>query len=199
MRDDQPVPIIYATVKGSGTVVRLSEAFVSIVPVHPLDYRSLYLWPTFNLSNLSALSSARPPSPALEMEYLYDTNEWTGTRGGEDVTASIDHGQALTLAQQLSLPLRAKRWLSGDTAEARNALRKPILRLGFVLKDGQGKEFPYGLDIAPISPDVPGTLFYAKAHDEESICLIGREIFDILNLPLLTAPQVPQPVPAPQE
>ncbi|MDE0822105.1 MAG: DUF4340 domain-containing protein, partial [Opitutales bacterium] len=115
--ENQDIIQYYATVNGSGTVVRLSPAFPPIIPIRPLDFTSLYLWPSFNLANLRSIKTSKPPQPVLNLEYLHDSNEWTGTLAGGNVSARIDQAQLLKLAQQLSLPLRATRWLSKNPGD----------------------------------------------------------------------------------
>ena len=175
----------YATVEGSGTVVRLSPAFRPIIPIRPLDFKTLYLWPTFTLTDLRSIKTSKPPQPVINLEYLHENNEWTGTLAGEDISARIDKGQALKLAQELSVPIRATRWLSKNPSEAEIALLNPTRRIEFVLSDAKGKQYPYKIDIAPINPDGANTFFYARVNNNQEMCLIDRKSFEILDLPVV--------------
>ena len=183
--ENQDVIEYYATINGSGTVVRLSPAFPPIIPIRPLDFKTLYLWPSFNLSNLRSIKTSKPPQPALNLDYRHETNEWTGKLAGEDISARIDKGQALKLAQQLSLPIRATRWLSKNPGDGEIALLNPVRRVEFVLSDAKGEEYPYKIDIAPVNPDGVNTLFYARVNKNKEMCLIDRLNFEILDLPLI--------------
>ena len=184
---NQDIIEYYATVKGSGTVVRLSPAFPPIIPIRPLDFKTLYLWPSFNLANLRSIKTSKPPQPELNLEYFHETNEWTGKLAGEDISARIDTGQALKLAQQLSLPIRATRWLSKNPGDGEIALLNPIRRIEFVLADAKGEQYPYKIDIAPINPDGANTLFYARVNNNPEMCVIDRLNFEILDLPIIRA------------
>ena len=197
--ENQDVIEYYATINGSGTVVRLSPAFPPIIPIRPLDFKTLYLWPSFNLSNLRSIKTSKPPQPALNLDYRHETNEWTGKLAGEDISARIDNGQALKLAQQLSLPIRATRWLSKNPGDGEIALLNPVRRIEFVLSDAKGEEYPYKIDIAPVNPDGVNTLFYARVNKNKEMCLIDRLNFEILDLPLIreTPPVTSSSRPAP--
>ena len=197
--ENQDVIEYYATINGSGTVVRLSPAFPPIIPIRPLDFKTLYLWPSFNLSNLRSIKTSKPPQPALNLDYRHETNEWTGKLAGEDISARIDKGQALKLAQQLSLPIRATRWLSKNPGDGEIALLNPVRRIEFVLSDAKGEEYPYKIDIAPVNPDGVNTLFYARVNKNKEMCLIDRLNFEILDLPLIreTPPVTSSSRPAP--
>jgi hypothetical protein len=198
--ENQDIIEYYATINGSGTVVRLSPAFPPIIPIRPLDFKTLYLWPSFNLSNLRSIKTSKPPQPALNLDYRHETNVWTGKLAGEDISARIDKGQALKLAQQLSLPIRATRWLSKNPGDGEIALLNPIRRIEFVLSDAKGKQYPYKIDIAPVNPDGVNTLFYARVNENKEMCLIDRLNFEILDLPLIreTQPVTSSSLPAPE-
>ncbi len=185
--ENQDIIQYYATVNGSGTVVRLSPAFPPIIPIRPLDFTTLYLWPSFNLANLRSIKTSKPPQPVLNLEYLHEGNEWTGSLAGGDVSARIDKAQALKLAQQLGLPLRATRWLSKNPGDGEIALLNPTRRIEFILSDAKDKEYPFKIDIAPVNPDGANTLFYARVNNNKNMCVIDRLNFEILDLPLIRA------------
>ena len=44
LAEGQDIIEYFATIKGSGTVAKLSPAFPSIIPIRALDYKELYLW-----------------------------------------------------------------------------------------------------------------------------------------------------------
>ncbi|MAB61509.1 MAG: hypothetical protein CMO46_13390, partial [Verrucomicrobiales bacterium] len=73
---NQDIIEYFATIKGSGTVAKLSPAFPSIIPIRALNYKELYLWPPFNISSIAKISTTSPPQIALELNYKYETNEW---------------------------------------------------------------------------------------------------------------------------
>ena len=198
--ENQDIIEYYATVNGSGTVVRLSPAFRPMIPIRPLDFKTLYLWPSFNLTNLRSIKTSKPPQPVLDLKYLHESNEWTGTLAGEDISTRIDKGQALKLAQELGVPIRAARWLSKNPSEAEISLLNPTRRIEFVLSDAKGKQYPYKIDIAPINPDGANTLFYARVNDDQEMCVIDRISFEILDLPIVrkTPPVTSNAAPLPE-
>lgn len=182
---NQPVNNYFATIKGSGSVFQLAPTFPSVIPVKSTDYRSLYLWPSFQLASLSRLSMQNAGEAQLDLTYLAATNDWTGKLAGNDVTNRIDRLAALRLAQQLSVPLRATRWLSNAGPEAENALKKPIKKISFELVDPKGKTYPFAIEIAPIKRDGPNALYYARVDGSASICIIDRDTFGVLDGKLL--------------
>ena len=182
---DQEVIEYYATVEGSGTVVQLSPAFPSILPIRLLDYKELYLWPTFDLANLQTIKTSKPPQTPLELEYKYQSNEWSATLANENISNQIDTAQALKLAQQLSLPIRATRWLSNNTSDAEVALLNPCRKIEFTLVDINKNVHPFTIRIAPISEQSSNVLYYARINNNPEICLIDRENFDIMDMPII--------------
>ena len=181
LSENQDVVQYFATIKGSGSVARLSPAFPSIIPIRPLDYKELYLWPPFNISSVKKIITTNPPQIPLELNYEFETNQWTASIAEENVSQKIDQTQALTLAQQLSLPVRATQWLSKNTGDAEIELLKPIRRVEFILIDSKNTEIKYKIEIAPVNRDGNNLLYYARINDSKEICFIDKENFDVLN------------------
>ena len=181
LSENQDVVQYFATIKGSGSVARLSPAFPSIIPIRPLDYKELYLWPPFNISSVKKIITTNPPQIPLELNYEFETNQWTASIAEENVSQKIDQTQALTLAQQLSLPVRATQWLSKNTGDAEIELLKPIRRVEFILIDSNNTEIKYKIEIAPVNRDGNNLLYYARINDSKEICFIDKENFDVLN------------------
>ena len=186
---DQDVIEYYATVDGSGTVAQLSPAFPSILPIRPLDYKELYLWPSFDLANLQSIKTSKPPQTPLELLYKYQLNEWSAALANENISKQIDTVQALKLAQHLSLPIRATRWLSQNTGEAEVALLNPCRKIEFTLVDTNKNVYPFKIELAPISEQSANLLYYARVNNSSEICLIDRENFEILDMPIIGEPQ----------
>ena len=178
---NQDIVQYFATIKGSGSVARLSPAFPSIIPIRPLDYKELYLWPPFNISSVKKIITTNPPQIPLELNYEFETNKWTASIAEENVSQKIDQTQALTLAQQLSLPVRATQWLSKNTGDAEIELLKPTRRVEFILIDSNNTEIKYKIEIAPVNRDGNNLLYYARINDSKEICFIDKENFDVLN------------------
>ena len=170
---------------GSGTVAQLSPAFPSILPIRPLDYKELYLWPSFELANLQSIKTSKPPQTPLELQYKYQSNEWSATLANENISKQIDTVQALKIAQHLSLPIRATRWLSQNTSEAEIALSNPCRKIEFTLVDTNKNVYPFKIELAPISEQSSNLLYYARINNSPEICLIDRENFEILDMPII--------------
>ena len=181
LSENQDIVQYFATIKGSGSVARLSPAFPSIISIRPLDYKELYLWPPFNISSVKKIITTNPPQIPLELNYEFETNQWTASIAEENVSQKIDQTQALTLAQQLSLPVRATQWLSKNTGDAEIELLKPIRRVEFILIDSNNTEIKYKIEIAPVNRDGNNLLYYARINDSKEICFIDKENFDVLN------------------
>ena len=181
LSENQDIVQYFATIKGSGSVARLSPAFPSIIPIRTLDYKELYLWPPFNISSIKKIITTNPPQIPLELNYEFETNQWTASIAEENVSQKIDQTQALTLAQQLSLPVRATQWLSKNTGDAEIELLKPTRRIEFILSDSSNTEIKYKIEIAPVNRDGNNLLYYARINDSKEICFIDKENFDVLN------------------
>ncbi len=181
LSENQDIVQYFATIKGSGSVARLSPAFPSIIPIRTLDYKELYLWPPFNISSIKKIITTNPPQIPLELNYEFETNQWTASIAEENVSQKIDQTQALTLAQQLSLPVRATQWLSKNTGDAEIELLKPTRRIEFILSDSSNTEIKYKIEIAPVNRDGNNLLYYARINDSKEICFIDQENFNILN------------------
>ena len=181
LSENQDIVQYFATIKGSGSVARLSPAFPSIIPIRPLDYKELYLWPPFNISSVKKIITTNPPQIPLELNYEFETNQWTASIAEENVSQKIDQTQALTLAQQLSLPVRATQWLSKNTGDAEIELLKPTRRVEFILIDLNNTEIKYKIEIAPVNRDGNNLLYYARINNSKEICFIDKENFDVLN------------------
>ena len=181
LSENQDIIQYFATIKGSGSVARLSPAFPSIIPIRTLDYKELYLWPPFNISSIKKIITTNPPQIPLELNYKFETNQWTASIAEENVSQKIDQTQALTLAQQLSLPVRATQWLSKNTGDAEIELLKPTRRIEFILSDSSNTEIKYKIEIAPVNRDGNNLLYYARINDSKEICFIDQENFNVLN------------------
>lgn len=181
LSENQDIVQYFATIKGSGSVARLSPAFPSIIPIRTLDYKELYLWPPFNISSIKKIITTNPPQIPLELNYEFETNQWTASIAEENISQKIDQAQALTLAQQLSLPVRATQWLSKNTGDAEIELLKPTRRIEFILVDSNNTEIKYKIEIAPVNRDGNNLLYYARINDSKEICFIDKENFDVLN------------------
>ena len=181
LSENQDIVQYFATIKGSGSVARLSPAFPSIIPIRTLDYKELYLWPPFNISSIKKIITTNPPQIPLELNYEFETNQWTASIAEENISQKIDQAQALTLAQQLSLPVRATQWLSKNTGDAEIELLKPTRRIEFILVDSNNTEIKYKIEIAPVNRDGNNLLYYARINDSKEICFIDQENFNVLN------------------
>ena len=181
LSENQDIVQYFATIKGSGSVARLSPAFPSIISIRPLDYKELYLWPPFNISSVKKIITTNPPQIPLELNYEFETNQWTASIAEENVSQKIDQTQALKLAQQLSLPVRATQWLSKNTGDAEIELLKPTRRVEFILIDSNNTEIKYKIEIAPVNRDGNNLIYYARINDSKEICFIDKENFDMLN------------------
>ena len=181
LSENQDIVQYFATIKGSGSVARLSPAFPSIIPIRTLDYKELYLWPPFNISSIKKIITTNPPQIPLELNYEFETNQWTASIAEENISQKIDQAQALTLAQQLSLPVRATQWLSKNTGDAEIELLKPTRRVEFILVDSNNTKIKYKIEIAPVNRDGNNLLYYARINDSKEICFIDKENFDVLN------------------
>jgi len=91
----------------------------------------------------------------------------------------------LKLAQHLSLPIRATRWLSQNTGEAEVALLNPCRKIEFTLVDTNKNVHPFKIELAPISEQSSNLLYYARVNNSSEICLIDRENFEILDMPII--------------
>ncbi len=182
---NQDIIEYFATIKGSGTVAKLSPAFPSIIPIRALNYKELYLWPPFNISSIAKISTTSPPQIALELNYKYETNEWLAILADENVSQKIDQAEALKLAQHLSLPVRATRWLVKNTEEAEIALLEPIRKIEFTLNGSDNTPLNFKLEISPVNRTGNNLLYYCRVNDSKDICLIDKQNFIALDAKII--------------
>jgi len=182
---NQDIIEYFATIKGSGTVAKLSPAFPSIIPIRALNYKELYLWPPFNISSIAKISTTSPPQIALELNYKYETNEWLAILADENVSQKIDQAEALKLAQHLSLPVRATRWLVKNTEEAEIALLEPIRKIEFTLNGSDNTPLNFKLEISPVNRTGNNLLYYCRVNDSKDICLIDKQNFISLDAKII--------------
>jgi len=62
---------------------------------------------------------------------------------------------------------------------------EPVRSLEFVLEDANGKQFTFGIDVAPVNPDVRSPFFYARTKGSTDICVIDRRTFELLDAALV--------------
>ena len=160
---------------------KLSPAFPSIIPIRALDYKELYLWPPFNISSIKKISTTSPPQIPLELNYKYETNEWSALLAGENISQKIDQAEALEFAQHLSLPVRATRWLVKNTEDAKIALLEPIRKIEFTLNGLDDSVLDFKLEIAPVNRTGNNLLYYCRVNDSKDICLIDKQNFTALD------------------
>ena len=117
---------IFANFSGDPFVYQIGPELPSGVPQTGLKWRSLTL-PDFSLLQVHGLKQIVGTEPPVELKRNPDSSEWTGTRGGTDISAQIETAAAQNLAT-LAGSLSATAW-QDNSADVLKALERPAVTL----------------------------------------------------------------------
>jgi hypothetical protein len=169
---------------GTPTVVRIDPSLVSSIPMKAFEWRHSRLW-SIDRVNLVALGRKSGSEPPLTLLYDFGSEQWTASRDGKDLTASLDPGRANYLLGILE-GLKVTRWLSPEDESAIKALRTPSL----VFKVIENTTDDMGDAIGRVTRDVflaPATagdnplFYYGRLGSDPQPFLLDRETYGRLT------------------
>lgn len=107
-------PRLFANWVGESEIYELDPAFASLLPMHPLKWRSLNVL-SINEVQVREINQFVRGRENIRLTYDKIRNNWNGTRNEVDISANIDPVAAGAFARQLC-SLRAQGWLlqAGD-------------------------------------------------------------------------------------
>lgn len=117
-KEEGDAPRLFANWVGESEIFELDPAFASLLPMHPLKWRSLNVL-SINEVQVSEINQFVRGRENIKLTYDKIRNNWDGTRNGVDISANIDPVAAGAFARQLC-SLRAQGWL----LQAGDALRR---------------------------------------------------------------------------
>ncbi len=113
--------------RGTSTVSRLEDDFLSAVAVRTYEWRQARVWSVSKVDLLKVIRQ-RSGAPAELLEYNWRDEEWTAIRGEEDATPELIQTRANFLLDRLE-GVECERWLAADDADALSALGHQALRI----------------------------------------------------------------------
>lgn len=147
---------LYANFEGEPFVYELDPSFVTLIPTHPIKWRSLQVL-TFNAFHLRSITREIPGRETLKLGYEYRRDDWEASRNGVDVTGTLNQEAAGRLRDRLG-SLTAQGWYL-SLASAYEALQAPSAQFRIVTSEldratGDATEKTYTLVFAKSAANV---------------------------------------------
>jgi hypothetical protein len=168
---------IYASRRGSLSVVKLDETTLSKIATLPYQWRQPRLW-SLNRVDLLGIERVSINRPPVLLRYSFLDESWKAESAGKDVTAQINPDRANYLLTALE-NLQVTRWLGTDDSEAAARLVSPPLVISVLCKhvndNGGIADVARGeLRIAPVSDSPDNRFYYGRLTSEPNYFLIDR-------------------------
>lgn len=163
---------------GVPTVMKLDDAFIREISVHPWQWRHPSVWsiPTVDFKSFVRTIEGRPE---LELQYNMVAQDWSARENGIDRTSELATDRANRLLELL-VDLDGETWLGPDDEAARKALARPALsfRLIFEKFDDRGESAGLAtrtLQLAPASDRPDNRIFYGRVDLDPNAFVVGAE------------------------
>ena len=176
---------------GTPTVMRVDPSLVASIPVRPYEWRHARLW-SLNRYNLKGIERISRNEPALDLRYIFKTEQWTVNQDGKDVTSRLDPLRANAMLSVLE-GLKVNRWLSPTDESAITALATPSLIFRVIETATNDVGDFTGLTtreirLAPGSSGPNPGFYYGKLSSDTHPFLLDRETYNRLATNLLESP-----------
>ena len=176
---------LFAKRGDSPSIMRLENRFLEKIAVRPSDWRHARLW-SLSKADLTNLNRTEPGSPPLELSYDDLSEQWKGTRSGEDITANLDPARATFILRTLA-EIQVTRWLPPSDEDALTALATPALTFeltentvdDFGELNGSVKKF------ITLAPDPTSSTVFGKISTDTSPFTLSPETYLKLSIPLI--------------
>tara|TARA_R110002096_G_scaffold44229_12_gene118970 strand:+ start:88 stop:1998 length:1911 start_codon:yes stop_codon:yes gene_type:complete len=177
---------LFANFEGEPHVYELDPSFVSLIPTHPIKWRSLNVL-TFNPFHLESITRDQPGGEKLKLDYEYRRDNWKALRNGVDVTPSLDISAARRLRDRLGALTARGRYLS--LATAYEALEDPSVRFVIVTNEfdpeiGKARPKTYVINLAP-SP--AHNIYFGQIEGLPDVFYLDHETYRDLIRPVTTS------------
>jgi hypothetical protein len=178
----------FANRVGTPTVMHIDESLIQSIPIRPYEWRHSRLWSVDRLSLMAIERKTNHDAP-LMLRYDFNSEIWTASSGGNDLTSSLNPERAnylLTCLEGLSVT----RWLPLEDPSAIKALLNPSLTLRIIEKSANGQGDFTGLisrevSLAPGSHSKNPAYYYGRLNAEAHPFLMDRETYTKLASDLL--------------
>ncbi|MDB6077835.1 MAG: hypothetical protein JWO82_1582 [Akkermansiaceae bacterium] len=174
----------YSARAGVPTVMKMDEAFIREIKVHPWDWRNTVLW-SISAVDLKSIVRRIGNAPELTLEWNFGPETWAAREGPKDRSAEIDKTRANHLLDTL-VNLRVANWLSPDDEDANKALQAPLMTLNLIVNtvDSEGQSSGVATRKLEIAPGGSGLTtrktFYGRLDGEASPFVLNQA--DVRNL-----------------
>ncbi|MDF1824429.1 MAG: DUF4340 domain-containing protein [Verrucomicrobiales bacterium] len=180
---------LFANFKGEPYVYELDPTFASLIPTHPIKWRSLSVL-TFNQFHLKSITRELPGKEKLKLVYDYRRDDWTATRSGVDVTGNLNRSAATLLRNRLG-SLTAGGWFL-SLGSAYDALSTPSVTFEIVLNEldpatGNANEETRRIRFAPSAKNV----YFGQIEGSQDVFYIDHETYRDFIRPVTTSRAIP--------
>ncbi|MDF1740549.1 MAG: DUF4340 domain-containing protein [Verrucomicrobiales bacterium] len=176
---------LFANFEGEPFVYELDPSFVSLIPTHPVKWRSLNVL-TLNSMRLESITRDKPGVEKLKLTYDYKRDAWGAFSNGVDVGPSLDIASARRLRERLG-GLTAQGWIL-SLAPAYEALQTPDVTFSIVTEEldpatGESNPKTYTVKFA----DSGASVYYGQVEGVNDVFYIDRSAYGDLIRPVTSS------------
>ncbi len=176
---------LFANFEGEPFVYELDPSFVSLIPTHPVKWRSLNVL-TLNSMRLESITRDKPGVEKLKLTYDYKRDAWGAFSNGVDVGASLDIASARRLRERLG-GLTAQGWIL-SLGPAYEALQNPDVTFSIVTEEldpatGESNPKTYTVKFA----DSGASVYYGQVEGVNDVFYIDRAAYGDLIRPVTSS------------
>ncbi|MEM7698760.1 MAG: DUF4340 domain-containing protein [Verrucomicrobiota bacterium] len=174
---------LFASFEGEPHVYELDPGFLSLVPSHPLKWRSLSVL-SFNSFQLRGIKREVVGREPLELAYNYQIDQWDATRGGESIRGILDRSSARTLRDRLG-SLTAATW-NLSLASAYEALAEPsaVFTIATSELDRATGEPVDSETIVRFAKSSTDRLYFGQVDGQPDVFMIDQSLYQELIEPI---------------
>jgi|GEM_PF-471640 len=176
---------LFANFEGEPYVYELDPTFVGLIPTHPIKWRSLNVM-SFNAFHLKKIVKEMSGQSPVVMDYDYRRDAWKATRGGRDITSSMDIGGLRKLRDRLGAFTAAGWYLS--LAKAYAALETPSVKFTIVTSEldpatNESHDVTRVLKLAPAA----GNLYFGQIEESPDVFFVDKKMYENLIAPVTSS------------
>jgi len=174
----------FAQFEGEPAIFELDPTFLSLMPTHPVKWRSLSVL-AVNAFHLQSITREIFGQERITLTYDRRFDRWTGSRDGIEIS-NLDLGSVRRLQERICSLSASGWWLS--LAQAREALLTPSARFEIVTSEfdpavGEARPKTYQITLAP----GPTEIWFGQIEGSLDIFYLDYSAYRGLNIPVTTA------------
>lgn len=174
----------FAQFEGEPSVYELDPTFLSLMPTHPVKWRSLSVL-AVNPFHLKSITREIIGEERITLNYDRRFDKWTGSRDGIEMP-NIDQSSVRRLQERVC-SLSASGWYL-SLAQAREALQTPSVRFEIVASEfdpavGEARPKTFQITLAP----GPTNFWFGQIEGSLDIFYLDYNAYRGLNIPVTTA------------